>query len=174
MEEMRYPIGRFQSGENISPDDIAGWIRDIEQLPADLEKEVRPLTDAQLDTPYREQGWSVRTLIHHVADSHANAYIRFKLALTEDCPTIKPYQQERWSDLDDSSLPPEPSLKMIEGIHRRWTHLLNAMEPEDFERELIHPESGKVVLNHMTGTYAWHGNHHLAHITSLKKRNNWS
>lgn len=174
MENSKYPIGRYQPKNNASPSDITGWIGDLANFPPDLEKVINTLTDPQLDTPYRENGWTVRQLIHHIADSHINAYIRFKLALTEEEPTIKPYNQDLWAELEDSDLPVKSSLMIIKGIHRRWVYLLEKLENTDLDRVLNHPESGTVVLKNMINHYAWHGKHHLAHITSLKKRNNWS
>ncbi len=173
MENIKYPIGRYQPPKQISLDNIYGWIGDIEIFPADLKKESLPLSDEQLDTPYREKGWTIRQLIHHIADSHTNAYIRVKLTLTEECPTIKDYQQDRWAELADSTLPLESSLKIIEAIHERWVYLLKKLDSDQLNRELIHPKSGKMILKSLIGLYAWHGKHHLAHITSLKKRNNW-
>lgn len=173
MDKIRYPLGRYHPPKTLYAKELSGWIGDIEKLPSALVRETENLTDDQLDTPYRKNGWTVRQLVHHIADSHANAYIRFKLALTEDHPTIKAYKQDLWAGLRDSKLPLESSLKIIEGIHCRWVHLLKSLSPEELKRELIHPESGTVVLEFMIGDYAWHSRHHLAHITALKKRNNW-
>lgn len=173
MESFKYPIGRYKPEEKILASHITGWIDDIKKFPSNLVKEISTFSDSQLDTPYRKNGWSIRQLVHHVADSHTNAFIRFKLALTEDRPTIKPYFQDLWAELGDSTLAVAPSLQIIEGIHHRWSYLLKNLKSDDFERELIHPESGKVILKSMIGHYAWHGKHHLAHITTLKKRNNW-
>jgi len=135
---------------------------------------VSGLTDEQLDTPYREGGWTLRQTVHHVADSHINSFCRFKLALTEDDPpTIRPYYEDRWADLPDSNLPVEVSLKIIEGVHQRWTRMLKTMTDADFEREFIHPETGPWKLEKALAMYAWHSRHHTAHITSLRETNNW-
>jgi hypothetical protein len=135
---------------------------------------VAGLNDSQLDTPYREGGWTVRQVVHHLADSHANSVIRFKLALTEDWPTIKPYNENTWAQLPDSkSLPVDSSLTFISAMHERWVALLESMSEADFERGYVHPERGRQNLLTALGIYAWHGRHHTAHITSLRARNNW-
>lgn len=174
MEKARYPIGKYQPKKPITVRDVAKWIDEIEELPKKLRSVVSTLNDDQLDTPYREGGWTVRQLVHHIPDSHLNAYTRFKLALTEDKPTIKPYREDLWAELPDSSLPTEVSLKMLEAIHERWIYLLKSLNEEQLDRELIHPESGTVMLKSMIGSYAWHGKHHLAHITNLKEQKNWN
>jgi uncharacterized damage-inducible protein DinB len=176
MEKIKYPIGRYRVDKTIAPRDVAKWIDEIEELPGKLRAEVSDLDEEQLDTPYREGGWTVRQLVHHLPDSHLNAYTRFKLALTEDKPTIKPYREDQWAELPDSSLPIEVSLKMLEAIHERWVYLLKSLNEEQLSRELIHPESdsGNVVLKSMIGNYAWHGKHHLAHIINLKEKKNWN
>lgn len=174
MEELKYPIGKEQIPKDPSDEEINNWIDQIETLPEILEEAVTGLSDKQLDTPYRKNGWTIRQVVHHIADSHINGYTRIKLALTEEKPTIKPYQQERWAVLSDSSLPIEASLKLIQGLHQRWSYLLKSLDKNQLNRELYHPESGAVILKHLIGHYAWHGNHHLAHITTLKKRKNWT
>lgn len=175
MEELRYPIGRYEESPSVSPRDIARWIDEIEALPANVRSTVSGLTDDQLDTPYRDGGWTVRQLIHHIADSHLNAYTRFKLGLTEDTPTIKPYQQDDWAKLPDSEMPIAVSLDMLESIHKRWVKVLKSMDGEQLNREIYHPEYDKIiVLKSFIGNYAWHGKHHLAHITNLKKRKDWN
>lgn len=175
LEQLKYPIGKFEQPSIITKDIISQWIVDISSFPTRLKKEVNHLTDEQLDTQYRANGWTIRQVIHHCADSHMNSLTRLKLALTEDQPTIKPYYEERWAELVDSkSMPIAPALKMLEGIHERWTALLNHLTEEDNGRIFIHPEHGKTFrIDENIGVYAWHCNHHLAHITETKKRNNW-
>lgn len=173
MEELRYPIGRHQPKQSPTSGEIADWITEIEELPVRLRSGISTLSNEQLDTPYREKGWTVRQLVHHIADSHLNGYIRVKLALTEERPVIKLYDQELWAKLGDCSLPPEPSLNLIEGLHRRWSDLLRSLDEHAMSREVRHPESGIISLKSLIGLYAWHGNHHLSHITNLKKRKNW-
>ncbi|MDZ7637561.1 MAG: putative metal-dependent hydrolase [Bryobacterales bacterium] len=173
-DELRYPVGRFGFDPSSAADQRNGWILDIARLPVDLEGALDSLSDEQLDTPYRPEGWTVRQLVHHIADSHLNAYARIRLALTEDAPLIKSYDEKRWAELPDSlSAPVGPSLQMIEGLHSRWATLLRMMEPEDFQRTLVHPESGPGTIEKYTGLYAWHGIHHLAHIRNLKERQGW-
>jgi hypothetical protein len=173
-EKLRYPTGKFKAPESVSATDLLSYIDTIEKFPGRLSKEVTPLNDAQLDTSYREEGWTVRQVVHHVADSHMNAYIRFKLALTEDTPTIKPYLEARWAELPDSKAIIDLSLPIVEGVHKRWVIILRAMKPEDFEKKLFHPEHNKeLILKNVAALYAWHCNHHLAHITELKKREGW-
>jgi uncharacterized damage-inducible protein DinB len=171
--EANYPIGHFQYDGQITANIIDKWIQDIEELPVLFQNAVKDLNDDQLDTPYRMGGWTVRQVVHHVADSHLNAYGRFKLALTEDKPIIKPYDQERWAELPDSALPVTISLSLIDALHKRWVTLLRALNVSDFEKTFIHPESGEVSVGRNIGIYAWHGQHHLAHITSLRSRKGW-
>jgi uncharacterized damage-inducible protein DinB len=167
----RFPIGKYES-TNFS--DRATNVRTITELPAEIARAVSGLGDTQVDTPYREGGWTLRQTVHHVADSHANSLIRFKLALTEDePPTIKPYYEDRWAELPDNKLPVEVSLKMIESIHERWTAVLNSMSNEDFGRKFVHPETGEWTLDGALGLYAWHSKHHTAHITGLRDRMGW-
>jgi hypothetical protein len=173
-EQLRYPTGKFKAPETVSSDDIKQWMDVIEKFPERLQKETATLNDAQLNTPYRDEGWTVRQVVHHVADSHMNAYIRFKLTLTEDTPTIKPYLEARWAEMPDSKATINLSLPILEGVHKRWMIILRSMKPEDFERKLFHPEQNKeLFLKNMLALYAWHSNHHLAHITELKKREGW-
>ena len=176
IEHLKYPIGKFGKPTVITKDILKKWISDISTFHKRLLIEVKNLTDEQLDTPYRPDGWTIRQVIHHCADSHMNSLTRLKLALTEDQPTIKPYFEERWAELiDTKSMPIQPSLKMIEGIHERWTVLLNNLTDEQYGRIFIHPEHGKTYrVDENIGVYAWHCNHHLAHITETKKRNNWN
>jgi hypothetical protein len=171
--DLRYPIGRYTLPD-ADPATYARLIDEIEQLPRALRAAVDGLTDAQLDTPYRDGGWTVRQVVHHVPDSHVNAYVRFKLALTEDAPRIKPYEESRWAQLADARLPVAPSLALLDALHVRWVTLLRAMSPEDFERRAYdHPEDGLMTLRAALGLYAWHGKHHTAHITGLRERMGW-
>ncbi|MGI8787543.1 MAG: YfiT family bacillithiol transferase [Pyrinomonadaceae bacterium] len=172
-EDLSYPIGKFDKNFEVTPELKNQFIGEIEKLPANLKSAVEGLNDEQLDTPYRPEGWTVRQTVHHVADSHLNSYTRFKLALTEDVPMIRPYYEDRWAKLADSDLPIEHSLKIIEGLHARWTNLLNKMSDEDFQKKLIHPESGEWTLDKQLALYAWHGRHHTTHITKLRERNDW-
>ncbi|REK76997.1 YfiT family bacillithiol transferase [Paenibacillus paeoniae] len=171
MEDIRYPIGTFQHNSEIDAAQREAWIGDIASLPSQLRDAVTGLTQEQLSTPYRDGGWSVRQVIHHVADSHMNAYIRFKLALTEDNPSIKPYYEDRWAELHDTEAEPvETSLALLDALHRRWGTLLQGMSEEDYQRTFFHPEQQKSMrLDLNLGMYAWHGRHHLAHIKSLKQ-----
>lgn len=171
----RYPIGLFEHEGAVAPEQRELWIREIEKLPAKLRLAVEGLNDEQLDTPYRDGGWTVRQVVHHVADSHMNSLTRFKLALTEDHPTIKPYAEERWAELADTKTAPiELSLHLIEALHERWVLLLESLTDADFGRTFHHPGSGETVpLDRNVGFYAWHGNHHAAHITALRARKGW-
>lgn len=172
MEE-RYPIGKFEFTGEITNSVIKGWINEIEDLPGLLRDVVKDFYDEQLDTPYRSGGWTVRQVIHHIADSHMNAYIRFKLALTEENPVIKPYDETKWAELSDYKLPIDTSLLLRETLHKRWTNLLRSLTAADMEKTFIHPDSGAVSVGKNIGIYAWHGRHHLAHITSLCNRKGW-
>ncbi|MBI5471352.1 MAG: bacillithiol transferase BstA [Ignavibacteriae bacterium] len=175
LEQLKYPIGRYKAPESITDAMISQWISEIEQLPASLSEVVKGLTDSQLATPYRDGGWTVRQTVHHIADSHINAYCRFKLALTEDRPTIKPYIESRWAELEDGrNALVESSLMLVEAVHKRWLILLRALQPADFKRTYIHPEYGKeFLLQYLAGLYAWHGKHHVAQIRSLRERMKW-
>src|SRR5687768_6236328 len=172
-DDLRYPIGKFDTNIEVTPEVRRNFIQTIGDLPKKIREAVSDLSDEQLDTPYRPEGWTVRQLVHHVADSHLNSICRFKLALTEDVPTIRPYYEDRWAELADAQLPIEDSLKIIEGVHSRWAALLNSMSDEDFQRKLNHPESGEWTLEKFLGLYDWHSKHHTAHITSLRQRNGW-
>jgi len=161
----RFPIGTFTFDPAVTPDTRRRAIDAIRQTPAKLRAAAAGMTAAQLDTPYREGGWTVRQVIHHVAESHANAWIRFKLALTEDNPTIKPYDENAWAMLPDvTGAPVEPSLALIDALHQRWLAVLDAMTADDFTRPLRHPERGQLTLDFMLQLYAWHGPHHVAHV----------
>lgn len=175
MEDLRFPIGRCRVPESITDDDVGTWIDEIETLPARLRSAVSSLTPAQLDTRYRPEGWTVRQVIHHLVDSHANSVTRFKLALTEEHPSIRPYFEDRWAELPDSRrLDVEVSLRLLEALHERWVVLLRALDGEQRARTFHHPESGETVrLDENIGIYAWHGNHHLAHIERLIAREGW-
>lgn len=173
MEEERYPVGEFQFEGKFTSDVIKGWIDEIEELPSLLREAVKELSENQLDTPYRAGGWTVRQVIHHLADSHMNAYIRLKLALTEDNPVIKPYNEGKWAELPDSNLPIAISMSLIDSIHVRWVAILHSLTPVDRDRSFMHPDSGQIAIEKYIGTYAWHGRHHLAHITSLCSRKGW-
>jgi hypothetical protein len=175
LEQLKYPIGKFEKPEIITRNILVNWISDISTFPKRLKDEVSLLTDKQLDTHYRPDGWTIRQVVHHCADSHMNSFTRFKLALTEEQPTIKPYFEERWAELIDTKyMPIDPSVKMIEGIHERWTILLNHLTDDQLGRTFIHPADSKIFrVDENIGVYAWHCNHHLAHITETKRRNNW-
>jgi hypothetical protein len=175
LEEMKYPIGRFKMPDLAAPESLGKYISDIELFPARLRAEVENLTDEQLDTPYRLDGWTIRQVVNHCADSHMNGLIRHKLLLTEDKPTIKPYLENLWAELSDSkSMPIESALQILFGVHKRWTVMLKSLSKDDLKRIYIHPEHGKEFqLVESIALYAWHCNHHLAHITELKKRKDW-
>jgi len=172
--DVRYPIGNFEKPKQIGKQELSGWIRIIAGFPEEIAREVLSLTDEQLETPYREGGWMVRQVVHHCADSHMNAFIRFKLALTETSPLIKPYHEALWAALPDSKIHLEPSLNLLRGLHERWSKLLESLGDEDLKRTYVHPEQGRPIpLDEAIGMYAWHCNHHLGHITVLKKNRNW-
>src|SRR3954467_4952757 len=174
MEDLRYPIGKFQPQESYTADEVKSLIARIEALPAKLDSAVKGMTDQQLDTPYRDGGWTVRQVVHHVPDSHMNAYTRVKLALTEEQPTIKPYDEAAWAKLNDvRDTPIETSLLLLETLHQRWDTILRAMTDADFERTLLHPDMGVMTLDALIAMYAWHGRHHVGHITSLRARSGW-
>jgi uncharacterized damage-inducible protein DinB len=174
LNELRYPIGRFTVPKEISTEQIKSYIKTIEESPAKYRKAVQDLSEEQLDTPYRPDGWTVRQVIHHVPDSHINSYVRFKLGLTEDKPTIKTYDEAKWAELDDSrETPIEVSLTLLESLHERWTLLLKSMSEKDFNKTVSHPEWGEIRLDKMLALYDWHCKHHLAHITNLRKRMGW-
>jgi DinB family protein len=173
--DLQYPIGRFTPVTPITDAMRRTATDDIAALPARMRKAVAGLTDAQLDTPYRPGGWTVRQVVHHVPDSHLNAYIRLKLALTENAPTIKPYDEKEWAKLADARMPIEVSLALLESVHARWAVLCGDLKLSDWSRTFIHPEypEGPRTIDWLVQIYAWHSNHHLAHITSLREREGW-
>ncbi len=174
MDDLRYPIGKFQFPESAAPQELSGFIDQIAEAPARLHAVVAGLTDEQLDTPYRPGGWTVRQVVHHVPDSHINSYVRFRLALTEDDPVIKPYEEGRWAELSDArGMPVEPSLALLDSLHARWVPLLRSLSAADWKRSFRHPELGAVRLEQNAALYAWHGRHHVAHITRLRERMGW-
>ncbi len=173
-EEMSYPIGRWAAPVTVTPDALADALDRIAALPVRFREAVQPLADHQLDTPYRPGGWTVRQLAHHVPDSHLNAYVRFKLALSEPEPTIRPYDQEGWAALPDTRLAPvRVSLDLLDALHARWVVLLRALTPEQWSRRFHHPETGIQRLDLVALHYAWHGDHHLAHVVRLRDRMGW-
>lgn len=174
MDDPRYPIGKFAYTGAPSPEQRAQLIEQIEKTPAALRAAVKDLTARQIETPYREGGWTVRQVVHHVPESHMNAYVRFKLALTEDEPTIKPYMEDRWAKLADVAVTPlEISLALLDALHERWVPVLKSLRPEDWKRTFRHPELGTVPLEKSLALYAWHGQHHVAHIAQLRERMGW-
>lgn len=174
MNDPRYPIGRFSYSGPLTPEQKRQCLDDIEQTPARLRAAVRGLTDKQLDTPYREGGWTVRQVIHHVPDSHMNSYIRFKLALTEDVPTIKPYMEDRWAELPEAKQAAiDVSLALLDSLHQRWMLVLRGLTDADWQRTFRHPELGPMTLEKTLALYSWHGRHHVAHVTSLRERMRW-
>jgi DinB family protein len=173
-DELRYPIGRFKAVMPFTRELRDAAIDAIAGMPARMREAVAGLDDRQLDTPYRPGGWTVRQVVHHVADSHMNGLIRVKLALTEDTPTIKPYDEGAWATLGDMRLPIAVSLGLLDGIHARWVAVYKAMSVELFARGFVHPElGGEITLDHHLQNYAWHSHHHLAHITELRRREGW-
>jgi len=174
MEDLRHPIGRFSFQAPSTPEQRLIWIGEIAAAPAQLRAAIAGLNEDQLNTPYRDGGWTVRQVIHHVPESHMNAYIRFKLALTEHEPTVKPYDEAAWAETADvRETPIEVSLALLENLHKRWVVLLQSMSDADFLKQFRHPDLGVVPLERNLALYAWHGKHHIAHITSLRERNQW-
>jgi hypothetical protein len=174
VEDLRHPIGRFSFQPPSTPAQRQKWIAEVAATPAQLRAAIAGLNEDQLNTPYRDGGWTVRQVIHHVPESHMNAYIRFKLALTEHEPTVKPYDEAAWAETADvRDTPIEVSLALLESLHQRWVILLNSMSHADFQKQFRHPELGVVPLERNLALYAWHGKHHTAHITSLRERNQW-
>ena len=171
--DLRYPIGKNVTAKNPSEAQRREFIEALAETPARLAAAVAGLTPAQLDTPYRPGGWNVRQVVHHLADSHMNGIVRFKLALTEDDPTVKLYDEARWAELPDAKAAIEPSLALLRNLHTRWDILLRALTSADFARKLTHPEIGRISLDDYLQEYAWHGRHHVAHIVRLRERNGW-
>ncbi|WML48772.1 bacillithiol transferase BstA [Neobacillus sp. PS3-34] len=171
--DLRYPVGQYSFDGEITQQQIESWINEIEITPARLRDAISHLTEEQLNTPYRPGGWTVRQVVHHLPDSHLNSYVRFKLALTENKPEIKPYMENKWAELPDSSLPVEVSLDLLQALHERWVCLLRSLSVEELNRSFLHPESGEIKLAWNIGLYAWHGRHHIAHITELRRRLGW-
>ena len=170
----RYPIGKYEQPKDVTPAMRQAAIEDIAATPARVRAAVAGLNDAQLDTPYREGGWTVRQVVHHIVDSHMNAYVRWRLALTETQPTIKPYEESAWANLEDArSAPVEVSLKLLEALHERWVRLLRSVKTEDYARTLLHPDFGVKNLDWLLFLYTWHGKHHTAHISELRKQKGW-
>ena len=176
IEKLKYPIGRLIIPTDIPPSTRYDQIKAIKDLPQALRNVTNNLTDIQLDTPYRPQGWTVRQLVHHIADSHINAFTRFKLGLTEDVPVIRPYDQDSWCNMNDAiHLDPQLSLDIISGIHGRWVRVLTDMTDDDYNKNIFHPEMDKnISLGQLLCQYGWHSNHHLAHITNVRNRYCWS
>jgi hypothetical protein len=174
MSDPRYPIGKFTFAGPADEAQRQRLIGEIEQAPAELRSAIQGLTPSQIETPYRDGGWTVRQVVHHVPESHMNAYIRFKLALTEEEPTIKPYMEDRWAKLNDvEHTAVEVSLSLLDSLHKRWVILMRGLKGDDWKRAFRHPELGVVSLEKNLALYAWHGRHHTAHITELRKRMGW-
>lgn len=174
LNELRYPIGRFTAPKEISNDQIKIYIKTIEEAPSKYRKAVQGLSEEQLDTPYRPDGWTIRQVIHHVPDSHINSYVRFKLGLTEEKPTIKTYDEAKWAELEDTKdTPIEVSLTLLDLLHKRWALLLKSISEKDFQKVVKHPEWGEIRLDKMLALYDWHCKHHLAHIMNLRKKMGW-
>ena len=172
--DLRYPIGQFDADKPITADQRRKLIDEIAEMPARLCAAVAGLNEEQLATPYRPGGWTVRQVVHHVPDSHMNSYMRFKLAMTEERPQIRTYHEERWAELEDARNGPlEISLNLLNWLHQRWVLFLSSLTEDDFKKTFQHPEWGLVPLDKAVGLYAWHGNHHVAHITALRERNGW-
>jgi len=174
-DQLRYPIGKFSKPAEISSGDIKNWIKEIESLPAELKDALNLLKSEQLNTTYRPEGWTLLQVVHHLADSHMNSYMRFKLALSENSPVIKPYLEDKWAEFEDGkNASVEISLMLLQSLHSRWVLFLRSLNDEDFEKGFIHPEHGrKILLKEAVGLYAWHGKHHLNHILKTKKINGW-
>jgi hypothetical protein len=174
MNDLAYPIGKFQRPATISAEDRRRYLTDLTAAPACFREVVQGLDDSQIDTPYRPGGWTVRQVIHHVPDSHLNSYCRFRFALTEDDPAIKSYPEDKWAELHDARTQPlEPSLRLLEGLHTRWVSLLSSLSENDWKRTFRHPEMGSLRLDTTLALYSWHSLHHAAHIRNLRRRNGW-
>jgi hypothetical protein len=174
VEDPRYPVGKFKKKDALARDERDAALAVLEAAPAKLRQAVQDLSDAQLDTPYRDGGWTVRQVVHHVPDSHLNAYMRIRLALTEQEPTVRPYEEALWAELPDAkSGPVEPSLALLEAVHQRLIRLLRSVDEKDFSRRFIHPEGWNGTVDTLVGMYAWHCRHHTAHVTELRDRMGW-
>jgi hypothetical protein len=174
MTDLRFPIGKFHFDGPLNEQQQQAALDEVANTPANVRAAIKGLSEAQLDTPYRPGGWTVRQVVHHVPDSHLNSYVRFKLALTEDEPTIKPYAEDRWAELADTKATPvEVSLTLLESLHDRWVRLLRSLTAEDWKRTFRHPDMGAMTLEKTLALYAWHGRHHVSHITSLRDREGW-
>ncbi len=174
MADLRYPIGPFKPDPAVTPETRGQWIDAIAAAPQELRRAVAGLDEAQLETPYRDGGWTVRQVVHHVPDSHINAYVRVRLALTERQPAIKTYEESDWAKLPDArSGPVEVSLALLDALHARWVLLLRSLSPDQFARAARHPQAGEVTVDFLLQMYAWHGRHHTAHITALRDRHGW-
>ena len=171
--DLRYPVGEFKPADSYGEDDRRRFIREVEETPARLRAAVGGLSGEQLDTPYRPGGWTVRQVVHHLPDSHMNGFIRMKLALTEDEPMVKTYMEDRWAELADAKLEPNVSLALLDAVHERWVTIWRSLGDEEFSRKFKHPEWGTLKLEQHLALYAWHGRHHVAHITSLREREGW-
>ena len=171
IDKLRYPVGKFLNPEIVDQSQIDSWISTLETFPERLEREVLGLSDTQLEQRYRPSGWTIRQVVHHCADSHINSFMRFKLALTEETPTIKPYFEDRWAELPDTKdFPIISSLQLLGGLHARWVYLLRSLSDEDWNKEFKHPETGRLIsLKTNLGIYAWHCEHHLAHVRNAKQ-----
>ena len=173
-KDLRYPIGEFVPPDEVTQTERERWSGEVAQLPERVRGALKGLTDTQLDTPYRPSGWTVRQVVHHLPDSHLNSYTRFKLALTEENPTIRPYDEALWAELADSRAPVEVSLALLDALHARWVILLESLSERDWQRTFTHPASGQTLtLAQSLANYAWHGAHHVAHITALREREGW-
>jgi|SRR5690606_19797704 hypothetical protein len=174
IDDLRYPIGKFQAPAEYNKNVLENLIREIEEAPENLKKAVEGLSQEQLDTPYRPGGWTIRQVVHHIPDSHINAYVRVKLTLTEDCPLIKTYEEQLWAELSDTNESEiEDSINLLKYLHKRWVILLKSLTTDQLNMQYKHPQWGKVDLKWLVAQYAWHGKHHIAHITSLRERMNW-
>lgn len=173
MDNLRYPIGAFVMPATVTPGMRAEAVAAIATMPAKLRDAVRSLSDGQLDTPYRSGGWTVRQVVHHLGDSHMNAFVRLKLALTENNPTVKPYDEKAFAELPDQQLPIDVSLALLDGLHARWAAVLNTLTADQFARPLYHPEIGAITIEYLVQSYGWHSRHHVAHITRLREREGW-